>query len=500
MQNPNDLYHDVAKHKSRRQFLQDSMLGLGGLTLSMLMGSDASLSGEDADGEESSVGRLQEPHFAPQAKHVIFLHMAGAPSQLELFDYKPKLAELDGKPTPDSLLNGKEFAFIQGTPKLLGPKAEFDRYGDSGTWVSNRLPHFQEIVDDVTFLKAMHTDEFNHAPAQLMMYTGSPRPGRPSMGSWATYGLGSENENLPSFVVLLSGKNKPSAGKNTWGSGFMPSVYEGVQCRSKGDPILYVDNPDGLPRSVRKQQQEVIERLNQKNAEKFGDQQTLSRIEQYELAYKMQMSVPEVMNIAEEPEEVHEMYGTEPGKKSFANNCLLARRLVERGVRFVNLFDWGWDSHGTSGQTGLKEGFVKRCKNVDKPMTALVKDLKQRGLLDETLIVWGGEFGRTPMLENRNGVSNSFIGRDHLNSAFTMWMAGGGVKKGKVHGKTDELGYKGIDGQVHVHDLQATILNQLGFDHKKLTYRHQGRDFRLTDVHGHVVDDILEKNPNPSMT
>ncbi len=495
MNDEQNLQQRIARHNTRREFLQKSTLGLGSLALSMMLDPDT-LSGAEEEGPtESRESPLKEPHFAPQAKHVIFLHMSGGPSQLELFDYKPKLSELDGEETPESVMKGDQFAFIQGTPQLMGPRAKFERHGDCGAWVSNKLPHFSQIVDDVSFLKAVETDEFNHAPAQLLVQTGSPRPGRPSIGSWATYGLGTPNENLPGFVVMLSGgKPQPNAGENAWGSGFMPSIYEGVQCRSEGEPILYLDNPDGVTRSLRKDQMNALEKINRNAAEKFGDEEILSRIEQYELAHKMQMSVPDVMDISKESPEIRQMYGVNPGKKSFANNCLLARRLVENGVRFVNLFHMGWDHHNS-----IKGDINKQSRQVDRPMTALIKDLKQRGLFEETLIVWGGEFGRTPMLENRGGDIPNNPGRDHHNSAFTMWMAGGGVKGGYTHGKTDELGYAATEGQVHVHDIQATILNQLGFDHEEFKYRHQGRDFRLTDVHGHVIDEILEKNPNPDM-
>ena len=430
-------------------------------------------------------------HYAPKAKQVIFLHMAGAPSQLELFDYKPELQKLDGKPCPDSFIEGKRFAFIVGVPNMLGPQYEFKQYGQSGAWVSDRLPYFTEIVDEVAFLKAVHTDEFNHAPAQLFMHTGSPRLGRPSMGSWVTYGLGSENQNLPGFIVLVSGNSQPSAGKSVWGSGFLPSVYQGVQFRSKGDPVLYVSDPEGMPRDLRKGAIETINSINQRQYEEVGDPETLTRISQYEMAFKMQTTVPEAMDISEEPAYIHEMYGTQPGENAFSNNCLLARRLAERGVRFIQLYHRGWDSHGSNEFEALEGGFLKRCQEVDQAMTALVKDLKQRGMLEETLVIWGGEFGRTPMRENRGGKKAPFNGRDHHSEAFTMWMAGGGVKPGLVYGETDEFGYFGTKERVHVHDLQATILHQLGMNHEKLTYAFQGRNFRLTDVHGHVVKDIL---------
>jgi hypothetical protein len=430
-------------------------------------------------------------HFAAKAKQVIFLHMAGAPSQLELFDHKPELSQYDGLDCPQSFLEGKRFAFIEGVPKLLGPQSSFRQYGESGAWVSELFPHFTQVVDEVAFLKAVHTDEFNHAPAQLFVHTGSPRLGRPSMGAWVTYGLGSENQNLPGFVVLVSGQSAPSAGKSVWGSGFPPSVYQGVQLRSQGDPVLYVSNPKGIGRDVREEAIATINALNRLQHEDIGDPEILSRISQYEMAFRMQMTVPEAMDISQESEATHTLYGTEPGQTSFANNCLLARRLVERGVRFVQLFHRGWDSHGSNEFEALEGGFLERCREVDQPMTALIHDLKQRGMLNDTLVIWGGEFGRTPMRENRGGKVAPFNGRDHHSEAFTLWMAGGGVRPGITYGETDELGYYGVKDRVHIHDLQATILNQLGLDHEQLTYNFQGRPFRLTDVSGKVVNPIL---------
>jgi len=374
---------------------------------------------------------------------------------------------------------------------MLGPQASFGQYGQSGAYVSDLLPHFQQAVDEVTFLKAVYTDEFNHAPAQLFMHTGFPRQGRPSMGAWVTYGLGSENENLPGFIVLVSGQSAPSAGKSVWGSGFLPSVYQGVQCRSEGDPVLFVSDPRGVTRDIRRGSVETINAINRLQYQEVGDPEILSRIAQYELAFRMQMTVPEAMDISREPAYIHQLYGTEPGKTSFANNCLLARRLAERGVRFIQLFHRGWDSHGSNEFEALEGGFLKRCKEVDQAMTALITDLKQRGMLEETLLVWGGEFGRTPMWENRGGKTAPFKGRDHHRDAFTMWITGGGVKTGMTYGATDEIGYYGTEGRIHIHDLQATILHQLGIDHEKLTYHYQGRDFRLTDVHGRVVKEIL---------
>lgn len=476
---------------TRRHFLRDCTLGLGGVALGTLLGCETSSVAGNVERDMSRPLMVRAAHFAPKAKRVIFLHMAGAPSQLELFDYKPELHQYDGLDCPDEFLEGKRFAFIEGVPKLLGPQSAFKQHGQSGSWVSSLFPHFSTVVDEVAFLKAVHTDEFNHAPAQLFMHTGSPRHGRPSMGSWLTYGLGSENQNLPGFVVLVSGQSAPSAGKSVWGSGFIPSVYQGVQLRSQGDPVLYVSNPDGISRDVRRNAIATIGALNQLEHEQVGDPETLSRISQYEMAFRMQMTVPEAMDLSQESVTTHTLYGTEPGKTSFANNCLLARRLAERGVRFIQLFHRGWDSHGSNEFEALEGGFLKRCKEVDKPMTALLNDLRERGMLDETLVVWGGEFGRTPMRENRGGKVAPYNGRDHHSEAFTMWMAGGGVKPGITYGETDELGYYGVDGRIHVHDLQATILHQMGIDHEKLTYQFQGRPFRLTDVSGHVVNSIL---------
>jgi hypothetical protein len=475
---------------TRRYFLRECAMGLGGLAMGTLFGGCGT---SDTRQSLLSANPLspRAPQFLPKAKSVIYLHMAGAPSQLELFDYKPELQKLDGQDCPPSLLEGKKFAFIRGVPKMLGPKATFRQYGQSGTWVSNYLPHFSSIVDEVTILKAVQTDQFNHGPAQLLMHTGSARLGRPSMGAWVTYGLGSENQNLPGFVVLTSGGRDPDAGKSVWGSGFLPSVYQGVQCRSEGDPVLFINNPEGVSRDDRHHSIQAINQLNQLTHRETNDPEILSRMAQYEMAFRMQVSVPEVMNINDEPDYIHQMYGTQPGKTSLANNILLARKLVEKGVRFVQVFDWGWDSHGTDANLAIDIGFINKCRSVDKAMTALILDLKQRGLLDETLVVWGGEFGRTPMAENREGKANPFKGRDHHTEAFSIWMAGGGVKKGTTFGETDEIGYAATKGKVTPYDIQATILNQLGFDHEKLTYEFQGRQFRLTDVHGHVIHDII---------
>lgn len=476
-----EVFDQESTYLTRRHFLRNGSLGLGAAALSGLLGCKPN----------SVAGTSAGINPKAKAKTIIFLHMAGAPSQLELFDYKPLLQKLDGQPCPPSLLEGKRFAFIRGVPDMLGPQFSFAQHGQTGTWLSELLPNFKEVVDDVLLTKALYTEEFNHGPAQLFMHTGSARLGRPSFGSWVTYGLGSENANLPGFIVLVSGQSAPSGGKSLWGSGFLPSMYQGVEFRSQGDPVLYLSNPNAVTRNIRRDAIDAINQINESAYQEVNDPEILTRMAQYEMAFKMQMTVPEATNIEEEPEYIHKMYGTAPGEISFANNCLLARRLAERGVRFIQLYHRGWDSHGSNDFESLHGGFPKRVKEVDQPMTALIKDLKQRGMLEDTLVVWGGEFGRTAMQENRGGINNKFKGRDHHGAAFTMWMTGGGMKTGMSYGETDEIGYSGIRGRMHIHDLQATLLHQLGIDHEKLTYQFQGRDFRLTDVHGHVVKDIL---------
>jgi len=470
--------------QTRRHFLRHSTAGIGGIALNAMMGSDL------ARGASPEPLSEKKPHFAAKAKRVIYLHMTGSPPNLDMFDYKPELSKFDGKDCPDEFLEGRTFAFTSGVPKLMGSPREWSQHGKSGMWMSDAIPHLHGVADDLCMVHSMHTDQFNHAPAELLVYTGSPRAGRPSLGSWATYGLGSENENLPGFVVLISSGVQPNGGKASFGSGFLPSVYQGVQCRSKGDPVLYSSNPDGMDRGMRRKTLDALRDLNELQADEMGHPETLTRISQYELAFRMQTAVPEVMDISKESPKTLEAYGAEPGEASLANNCLLARRLVESGVRFVQLFDWGWDFHGTGAATGITDGLTDKCATMDKPVAALINDLKERGLLDETLVVWGGEFGRTPFREGRTAGSN-VLGRDHFPDAFTMWMAGGGVKGGLDYGASDELGFSVAEKSVHVHDLQATILHQLGFDHEQLTYRFQGRDFRLTDVHGHVVKDLL---------
>ncbi|HEX4792418.1 MAG TPA: DUF1501 domain-containing protein [Humisphaera sp.] len=482
-----ELHREALKAITRRQLFRRCGTGMGAIALTSLL--NENLFGATSSAPELDPLAPRAPHFAPRAKNIIYLHMAGAPSQLDLFDNKPKLAEYNGQPIPDSLTKGERFAFIKGTPKVLGSPYKFARYGQGGVELSELLPHLATVADDIAVVKSMHTDQFNHAPAQLFVHTGSQIQGRPSMGSWVTYGLGTENRDLPAFVVLLSGPNNPDGGTSLWSSGFLPSVYQGTQFRSQGEPVLFVSNPLGVSADVRRKTLDALRDLNGSELSRTGDPEITTRIEQYELAYRMQTTVPELSDISKEPQAFHEMYGTEPGKVSFANNCLLARRLVERGVRFVQLYDWGWDTHGTGPTDDLITQLPKKCKSIDQASTALIKDLKNRGLLDQTLIIWGGEFGRTPMNEARNG--SKFLGRDHHPHAFALWMAGGGIKGGLTLGATDELGYNAAEERVHVHDLQATILAAMGLEHTRLTYRFQGRDFRLTDVHGNVVSKLL---------
>ena len=474
------------QQQTRRHFFQQTTAGIGGIALSSL------LAGETQAAERSAINPLAptEPHFAPRAKRVIYLHMTGSPPNLDLFDHKPELVKRDGQDCPDEFLSGREFAFTSGTPKLMGSPRKWSRVGKSGMWMSDAIPNFHKVADEMCVVHSMYTDQFNHAPAELLVYTGSPRSGRPSMGSWVSYGLGSENENLPGFVVLISSGVQPNGGKNSFGSGFLPSVYQGVQCRSKGDPVLYASDPPGMDRDLRRLSLDALGDLNRLQADEMGHPETLTRIAQYELAFRMQTAVPEVMDISQESAKTLEEYGAKPGASSLANNCLLARRLVESGVRFVQLFDWGWDFHGTSADNGLTDGLTKKCSTMDRPISALIKDLKDRGLLEDTLVVWGGEFGRTPFREGRTAKSK-VLGRDHYPDTFTMWMAGGGVRGGFEYGSSDELGFRVAENPVHVHDLQATILHQLGFDHERLTYRFQGRDYRLTDVHGRVINELL---------
>ncbi len=477
-----NLREAFLRHQTSRQFLKRS--GLGALALATLLQRDA---------RAASANPLapKKPHFAAKARHVIYLHMSGAPPQHDLFDWKPELVKHHMQPCPEELLKNQRFAFIKGRPKLLGSPYKFKQHGKCGAWVSELLPHLSGCVDDLAFIKSMHTDQFNHAPAELFLYTGSPRNGGASMGSWVTWGLGSESQDLPGFVVLISGGTDPTGGKALWSTGYLPTVFQGVQCRTTGDPILYVTDPKGMPRDVRRDSLDALRKLNELELQEFGDPETLTRIEQYELAYRMQIAVPDVMDIKQEPKKVQEAYGAEPGKASFANNCLLARRLVERGVRYVQLFDWGWDCHGTGKGDDIVYHLPQKCKEIDRPIAALLRDLKARGLLDSTLVVWGGEFGRTSMNEARGG--SKFLGRDHHPHCFTLWLAGAGIKGGVTLGATDELGYFITENKVGVHDLQATLLHLLGLDAWKLRYPYQGLEQRLIGPEGaaRVLKEIL---------
>ncbi len=471
---------------TRRHFLQASPLGLGALALAQLDG--PLLAAADRTRDPLAA---QSPMFPAQAKHVIFLHMAGSPPHLDLLDYKPELVKRHGQVCPPEYFQGKRFAFTSEAPTLLGTPRTFRQHGQCGMWLSDAIPQLASVADELCLVRSMHTDQFNHAPAQLLLYTGSPRLGRPSLGAWTTYGLGTENADLPGFVVLISGGTNPSAGKSVWGSGFLPSVFQGVQCRSQGDPVLFVTNPAGVDREMRRLSLDAIGDLNQLQFDRFGHEETQTRIAQYELAFRMQISVPEVMDIGQETAATLRSYGAAPGEASFANNCLLARRLVEQGVRYVQLFDWGWDFHGTNPNEDIRDGLTRKCRGVDQAVAALIRDLKARGLLEETLIVFSGEFGRTPFREGRTA-KGDVLGRDHFPDCYSILMAGGGIRPGTIYGESDELGFRPASDAVHVHDLQATVLHLLGFDHERLTYRYQGRDFRLTDVHGQVVRGILQ--------
>jgi len=452
---------------ARRWFMEKCGVGMGSLALSSLLGA------------ATDPMAPKQPHHKPKAKNVIYLFMAGGPSHIEMFDNKPMLAKFDGTLPPADLLKGYRAAFINPNSKLLGPKFKFAKHGQAGTEISELLPHTAGIVDDLCIVKSMVSDAFNHAPAQLLMNTGSMQFGRPSMGAWSVYGLGNESKDLPAFVVFSSGAKGPG-GNSCWGSGFLPSVYQGVQLRNSGDPVLYLSNPRGVDTATQRESLDAIQAMNRERLATTGDPEIATRINSFEMAYRMQSSAPELMDLSKESKATLDSYGIEPGKPSFAYNCLLARRLVERGVRFVQLYHEAWDQHGS-----LVSGLKKNCKDTDQACAALVKDLKQRGLLEDTLVIWGGEFGRTPMVQGGSD------GRDHHPNAFTMWLAGGGVKPGTVLGESDELGFNVTKDKVHVHDLHATCMHLLGFDHLKLTYRFQGRDYRLTDVHGNVVEKML---------
>jgi uncharacterized protein (DUF1501 family) len=464
---------------SRRHFFGDCAVGLGSLALASLLG-DRTI----AATRETNPLAPKRPHFPGRAKRVIYLFQAGGPSQLEMFDNKPGLAKYNGKPCPPELLKGQTLAFIKPDAALFSTQFKFSRHGQSGAEMSEALVHLPRVADQLTIIRSMMTDAVNHAPAQIMMQTGSVQFGRPSFGSWVTYGLGSESQDLPAFVVLSSAGGT-SGGSSLWGSGFLPTVYQGVPFRRGGDPILSLANPRGISREVQRDTLDALKDLNQHMLEKTGDAEIATRINSFEMAYRMQESAPELMDLSKETQSTIDLYGAEPGKNTYANNCLLARRLVERGVRFVQLYHEAWDHHGQ-----VHKGTIAQCKETDQANTALLIDLQQRGLLDDTIVIWGGEFGRTPMIQGEPDGSNA-LGRDHHNRAFTMWVAGGGFKPGITHGETDEIGFNVARDPVHVHDLHATLLHLLGFNHEKLTYRFQGRDFRLTDVHGVVQEALL---------
>ncbi|RZN82290.1 MAG: DUF1501 domain-containing protein [Verrucomicrobiaceae bacterium] len=495
-----NVQYEKVRAQTRRHFFGQAGLGFGALALNQLLAE-----------EKGGVGKGVK--IPAKAKSIIYLHMAGSPSQIDLFENKPALTKFHGKDCPEEYLEGKRFAFIKGTPKMMGSVFDYKKRGESGQWVSDLLPGLSSVIDDVCVIRSMNTDQFNHSPAQLLLQTGNPLLGYPSMGSWVNYGLGSENKNLPGFVVLASGGKTPSAGKSLWGSGFLPTLYQGVQCRTDGgDPILYLSDPKGMSREARRKTLDALKDLNEYQNQHIGDPETLTRIAQYELSYRMQMSVPEVMDIGKEPQHVLDLYGAKPGFVSnvetaadprrlykgddptFANNCVLARRLVENGVRFVQLYDWGWDHHGSSPGESIDETLPIKCQQIDKAIAGLIKDLKQRGLFDETLIVWGGEFGRTPMMQNNvNSVLKpGYYGRDHHPHAFTMWMAGAGIKPG-AYGETDDIGYYIGENPVGIRDLQATILHLLGLDPHRFHFSYQGLNQRLigpTDD-GQVIKGIL---------
>lgn len=468
---------DSPDHKSeqsipRRGFLQACGIGFGGIALASLLA-------------EESRGDVLLPHQLPKAKHVIYLHMIGAPSQLDLFDPKPELVKHHNQPCPPEVTKGRDFAFIGKTSTLAGSPFKFAKHGGSGQTFSELLPHMATVADEMAVIHSVHTEEINHAPAQMFLHSGFGRGGRPSFGSWVSYGLGSENENLPGYIVLLSGP-AGGAGASLWSSGFLPSIHQGIQFRSEGDPVLFLSSPQDHEMSDRRRVLDAVASLNQQQFTATGDPEIETRIEQYEMAFRMQASVPDLMNLEGETRETLQLYGAEPGKASFANNCLLARRLVERGVRLIELYDADWDHHNN-----LENRLSKKCSDIDQPIAALITDLKRRGMLDDTLIIWGSEFGRTPLCQGGNGENKGVAGRDHHKDAYTMWLAGGGIQGGVSYGRTDDFGMDIVENGVHVHDLNATILHLLGLDHERLTYRYQGREFRLTDVHGNIVRPIL---------
>ena len=478
--------NNFQKNIARRAFLKGAGLSLGSIALSSLL-NERNLSAAESGASRRSTGVLNPLHLAPHAKRVIYLFQSGAPSQIDLYDPKPKLREMTGQLLPESVRKGQRITGMTSGQKYLlcvGSPFDFKRHGQSGMELSEVLPHIGSVADEIALLRTIHTDPINHDPAVTYLFSGHQQPGRPTLGAWASYGLGSENSNLPAFIVMLSGHGGQSLQSRYWGNGFLPSNHQGVQFRGQGDPVLFISDPPGLSQKTRRRMLDQVQALNQMQLQELNDREIATRIEAYEMAFRMQTSVPELMNISNESKETLEMYGAEPGKASFANNCLLARRLAERGVRFINLLHRDWDHHG-----GLPGGIRNQAKQTDQASAALIRDLRQRGLLDETLVVWGGEFGRTAY--SQGNISKENFGRDHHPRCYSVWMAGGGIKGGITHGVTDEFSYNIASDGVHIHDLHATILNRLGVDHERLTYRFQGRDFRLTDVAGKVVNQIL---------
>jgi uncharacterized protein (DUF1501 family) len=477
------IKQQILLNLTRRHFFRECGVGIGKIALASLL-ADTLPPSSRANSAPSNPLAPKAPHFPPKAKRVIHLFMAGAPSQLDLFEFKPKLAQFEGKPIPPDVIAGQRYAFIRPDAAALGPRFKFAKHGRCGAELSEMLPHLAQVVDDICIIKSVHTDQFNHAPAQLFLSTGFSQPGRPSLGSWVTYGLGAETSNLPAFIVMSTGSGI-SGGAANWASGFLPTIYTGVRFRNQGDPILNVTNPAGIDSSLQRDSLDLIAALNRRRLNTEGDPEIATRIAAYEMAYRLQTSAPELMDLRGEPRATLDMYGADPAKPSFARACLLARRMIERGVRFVNIYHEGWDAH-----TDVAGNLRNNCGATDRAAAALIRDLKQRGLLDDTLVIWGGEFGRTPMVESNPALGRS-LGRDHHPQAFTTWLAGGGIKAGLTYGATDDLGFNVVDNPVHIHDLQATILHLLGLDHERLTFRYAGRNFRLTDVHGRVVRDIL---------
>ena len=467
---------------ARRHFLRDCGVGLGKMALAGLL--TETLAQSSHAGETGNALAPKPPHFPGKAKRVIHLFMAGAPSHLDLFDYKPELARFEGKPLPPSVIGNQRYAFIRSDAAVMGPRFKFGRHGQCGAELAEVLPGLARVVDEIAIIKSVKTDQFNHAPAQMFFNTGFPVPGRPCLGSWALYGLGAETQELPAFVVMSTG-NGLSGGSALWSSGFLPTVYTGTPFRKKGDPILNVSSPAGIDSRLQRDTLDLLSTLNRQQFATVGDPEISTRLANYEMAFRLQTSAPELMDLKNETQETLDLYGCKPEEPSFARACLLARRMIERGVRFVNIYHEGWDAH-----TDLIGNHKGNCAKTDQASAALILDLKRRGLLDDTLVIWGGEFGRTPMVETNPSLGRS-MGRDHHPQAFTMWMAGGGIKRGLSYGATDEMGFHVVENPVHVHDMQATILHCLGFDHERLTFHAAGRDFRLTDVHGKVVSAII---------